>query len=396
MLYAGSDDGQLQVTRDAGRNWVSVSAHAGVPSGTPVSSIAASRHVAGRVYATFDGHANDDYRPYVVASDDYGATWRAIADGLPDTSVHKVREHPRNPRLLFVGHERGISVSINAGESWSSLNLNMPPVPVDDILVHPRDNDLVVGTHGRSLWVLDNISALEAMPDALATDATLVTPARARILTVYAPQAWYGAGQFFAPNPETGAVLDYVLRDGAANVTLAISDAAGAVVRTLKAAGRRGVNRVVWDLRVEPPIADMVRGGGLAGPLLGPTVMPGTYTVTLTAGGRAQSKKLEVQLDPRLHVADADRRARQAALVRLYELEKSIATARSLGRADDPAVGRLQGELTTELSTAASLTRAIDGYSGAPTADQRRQIEWVAADVSKTVAQLARVTASRD
>src|SRR5207253_746857 len=137
-------------------------------------------------------HAADDGR------DGYGQTWRSIAAGVPDTSVHKLREHPRNARLLFVGHERGVSVSIDGGASWTSLNLNMPNVPVDDLLIHPRENDLIVGTHGRSLWVLDNIAWLEAMtPEAIRTDAFLVPPGRARLLSVYNPQAWYGAGQYF-------------------------------------------------------------------------------------------------------------------------------------------------------------------------------------------------------
>jgi photosystem II stability/assembly factor-like uncharacterized protein len=397
VLYTGSDDGQIQLTRDGGRTWTSVSARVGgAPAGAIVSSLLASRHAVGRVYATFDAHGADDYAAYVFVSDDYGQTWRAIARGLPQTSVHKLREHPRNPRLLFVGHERGVSVSIDGGQTWSSLNLNMPPVPVDDLLVHPRDNDLIVGTHGRSLWVLDNIGALEALtPEAVATDAALlVTPARARILTVYNPQAWYGAGQFFAPNPETGATIDFYLRDSAQTATLAIADASGAPVRTLKVPARRGVNRAVWDLRFEPPVADMARaGGGGGGPLLGPTVMAGTYTVTLTLpSGATQSKKLDVQLDPRLHVSDADRRARQTALLKLYEIERTIAAARSTGRQDDATVARLQGELTAALNSAASLTRAIDAYSGAPTADQRRQIEWVAGDVGKALAQLTRAT----
>ncbi len=398
VLYAGSDDGQLHVTRDGGRTWTNIASRvAGVPAGAVVSSVVASRHAAGRVYATFDGHANDDYRALVFASEDYGQSWRAIVDGLPAAPVHKLREHPRNASLLFVGHERGLSVSIDGGQTWSSLNLNMPPVPVDDILVHPRDNDLIVGTHGRGIWVLDNIGALEALtPEALSSDAVLVVPPRARILTVYNPQAWYGAGQFFAPNPDTGATIDFYLRDQAPNVSIVIADASGTTVRTLKRAGHRGVNRTLWDLRIEPPIADAARaGGGPGGPLLGPTVMPGTYTVTLaTPSGRPQTRKLDVQLDPRLHVSDADRRARQAALLRLYDLEKAVAAARSSGRADDPTVARLQGDLTEELNTAASLTRAIDAYSGAPTADQRRQIEWVAGDVGKTVGQLTRAIGS--
>ena len=193
LLYTGSDDGQVFVTRDGGQKWTNVTANIpALPPSTYVSSVLPSRHVAGRVYATFDGHFNDDYRAYVYVSDDFGRTWRPITAGLPQTSVNRLREHPRNARLLFVGHERGIHVSLDAGASWSSLNLNMPTVPVDDLVIHPRDNDLIVGTHGRSIWVLDNIAPLEALTsDAARTDTHLVSPARTRLLSIYTPQAWF-------------------------------------------------------------------------------------------------------------------------------------------------------------------------------------------------------------
>ena len=398
LLFTGSDDGQLFITRDAGQSWTNLIARLpSLPPGTPVSSVVPSRHAAGRVYATFDGHANDDYHAHVYVSDDFGQTWRSIDNGLPETAVHKLREHPRNPRLLFAGHERGISVSIDGGASWSSLNLNMPPVPVDDILVHPRDNDLIVGTHGRSIWVLDDIGALEALtPEALATEAVLVAPPRARLLSVYAPQAWYGAGQFFAPNPPVGAIVDYFLREPGRSIEIAIADSAGTTVRTMSAPAAKGLNRAIWDLRMDPPFGEDRPSIGAGGPPPAPTVTPGRYSVRITLPtGKTLRAPLTVDLDPRLHVSDGDRRARQSALLRLYDLEKSIDRARTVGRRDDPLVARLQGELTSELTAAAALSRAIDGFSGAPTADQRRQIEWVAGDADKTVAQINRLVGAR-
>jgi photosystem II stability/assembly factor-like uncharacterized protein len=401
LLYTGSDDGQLFVTRDGGQKWTNLTANVpALPPATPVSSVLPSRHAAGRVYATFDGHANDDYHAYAYVSDDYGQSWRDIVSGLPPTTVHKLREHPRNARLLFAGHERGISVSIDGGAAWTSLNLNMPAVPVDDILIHPRENDLIVGTHGRSLWVLDHINALEAMTaEAIATDAFLATPSRAHILSIYTPQAWYGGGEFFAPNPPFGAVFDYYLRDAASSgVQISILDPAGTAVRTMKAPARKGLNRATWDLRMEPigSATGNTGGGGFGGPPVAPMVMPGKYTVRVTVpAGRTLSSAFVVDLDPRLHVAEADRRARQAALVRLYELEKSIDRARSSGKKEDASVARLQGELATEFVAASTLSRAIDGYSGAPTADQRRQIEWIAGDAAKTIAELTRAVGSR-
>jgi len=409
LLYTGSDDGQLYVTRDGGQRWTNLTPRlAGVPEGTYVSSVLPSRHAAGRVYATFDGHHNDDYRAYVLVSDDFGQTWRSIANGLPATSVHRLREHPRNARLLFAGHERGIHVSIDAGAHWTPLNLNMPGVPVDDILIHPRENDLIVGTHGRSIWVMDNISPLEALtPDSVQTGAFLVHPARARLLSIYTPQAWFGAGQYFAPNPEFGATIDFYLRDGTReDVEIIVTDGRGAPIRSLKAPGRRGLNRATWDLRMESPLGD---GGGEA-PAAGgfnvppaPLVTPGVYTVTLRVGGRQLKDELRVEGDPRVTFSDADRRARQDVLIQLYELQKALLQARAAAAAAArhfEAVARtartpnhepgdrlraLQADIGVEMNAIGALSRSIEGYSGVPTADQRRQIDWAFDDAGRTV-----------
>jgi photosystem II stability/assembly factor-like uncharacterized protein len=417
LLYTGSDDGRLSVTRDGGQTWTAVNDRIpGLPGGTYVSSVAPSRHAAGRVFATFDGHYNDDYRAYAYVSDDYGQTWRSIAAGLPAASVHKLREHPRTARLLFAGHERGIHVSVDGGASWSPLNLNMPTVPVDDIVIHPRDNDLIAGTHGRSIWILDNISSLEALtPDAVRSDAFLVPPARARLLAIYNPQAWYGAGQYFAPNPDFNAAIDYYLRAGGLDeVSVTVADARGTTVRTFKGTGRTGLNRAAWDLRMEPPMSDVLREapstGGFGGPPQGPLVLPGIYTVTVNAAGRSLKGELRVEGDPRVVFSDADRRSRQTALLNLYALQKSLAAARAAGataagqfdapggsglasnRAD--AAGRLtqvQADLVAQFNTVTSLSRAIEGYSGLPTADQRRQIDWAFEDAGRAIEAMNRV-----
>ena len=402
LLYAGSDDGRLTVTRDGGQTWATLTERIpGLPPGTYVSSVLPSRHLAGRVYATFDGHYNDDYRAYVYVSDDFGQHWRSITAGVPAASVHRLREHPRNARLLFLGHERGIHFSIDGGANWSPLTLNMPNVPVDDILVHPRDNDLIAGTHGRGIWVLDNISALEALtPDAMRSDAFLVPPARARLLAIYNPQAWYGAGQYFAPNPDFGAVIDYYLRTGSTDgVSVTVADARGAVVRVMNGTGRAGLNRVSWDLRMEPPVPAAPRetpaAGGFGTAALGPLVLPGVYTVRVDAAGRSLNGELRVEGDPRVTFSDVDRRTRHTALLNLYALQKTLSAARAAGataagqldtpggrgipsnRADASSrLTQVQADLVAQFNAVNSLSRAIDGYSGLPTADQRRQIDW--------------------
>jgi len=415
LLYTGSDDGQIYVTRDGGQKWTNLTGRlGGIPVGAYVSSVLPSRHHAGRVYATFDGHFDDDYQPYVLVSDDYGQSWRSIASGLPAAAVHRLREHPRNPRLLFVGHERGIHVSIDGGATWAPLNLNMPAVPVDDILIHPRENDLIAGTHGRGIWVLDNIAPLEALtPESMRSDGFLVTPARARLLSVYTPQAWFGAGQYFAPNPDFTAKIEYYLRDGGSGeIPIRITDARGTLVRLLNGPARAGLNRVSWDMRIEPPLSDPSRQvssvvGPLAVPPAGPLVLPGVYTVTVGAQPKAFKGELKVDADPRVAFSEADRRARQTALVELYDLVKSLAAGRAtaagaIARADSAKNARdetsdaerrlraLQTDLTTQMGAAAALSRSIEGYSGLPTADQRRQIDWAFEDAQETIGALNR------
>ena len=156
VIYAGTDDGNVQVTMDGGESWTNVVGNIpGLPERTYVSRLAPSAHAAGRVYATFDGHRNGDYSAYVYVSENYGEDWSRIDDGLPDGwSVNVITEHHRAENLLFVGNEIGIYVSVDRGEGWTRIKNNFPTVPVDDLVIHPRENDLMVGTHGRSAWIM--------------------------------------------------------------------------------------------------------------------------------------------------------------------------------------------------------------------------------------------------
>jgi photosystem II stability/assembly factor-like uncharacterized protein len=420
LLYTGSDDGRVHVTRDGGATWSDITARvAGLPANAYVSSLLPSRHAVSRVYATFDNHYNDDYRALVFVSDDYGQKWRSIAANLPQTSVHRLREDPKNARLLFLGHERGLHVSMDGGASWTPFNANMPNVPVDDLLIHPRDHALVLGTHGRGVWIMDDIAPIEALtPDAVASDAFLVPPAHARLLSIYNPQAWYGAGQYFAPNPDFGAVLVYYLREGATgDATISIHDASGAAVRTLQGPARRGLNRVSWDLRMDPPIAGGDResppgAGGFGGSPTGPTVLPGTYDVSIKTSGRTLAGKVTVDADPRVTFSDADRQTRQSALSDLYQLQKTLASARKAARmlaaqtdamkneVAAPAasldaladhLAQIQAELGRQANSASGLSRSIEGYSGVPTADQHREIDWLFEDTTGGITALNRV-----
>ncbi|MBW3535815.1 MAG: glycosyl hydrolase, partial [Gemmatimonadetes bacterium] len=216
VLWAGTDDGNLQVTTDGGATWSNVVERVpGLPPHTYVSRIDPSHHEPGRVYVSFDGHRNDDFAPYVFTSDDFGRSWRRITDGLPDWSVNTVREHPRTPSLLFAGNEIGMWVTFDRGERWHRLEGDLPTVPVDDIAIQERENDLVVGTHGRSVWILSGLGPLEAQAraDVVAEAVELFEPQRATQWSI--AFAWPFQGDRFAgENPADGAVLRYWLRDG--------------------------------------------------------------------------------------------------------------------------------------------------------------------------------------
>jgi photosystem II stability/assembly factor-like uncharacterized protein len=175
IVWVGTNDGNVQVSRDHGATWTNVTKNiAGVPDETHVSRVEPSHFAAGTCYATFDNHRRDDHKPYVFKTTDFGATWTPLAANLPDGNVNVIREDPRNPNLLYLGTEYALYISVNGGKEWKRFMTGLPTVRIDDLLVHPRDNDLVVGTHGRSIWILDDITPLQQMNEAvMASDAHL-------------------------------------------------------------------------------------------------------------------------------------------------------------------------------------------------------------------------------
>ena len=210
--------------------------------------------------------------------------------------------------MLILAHERGVHASADDGRSWLSLSpaTGLPPVPTDDVAIHPRDNALVLGTHGRGIWILDDLAPLELLtPDTLARDAALAPIAPARQMVLHTPQAWFGQGMFFGPNPDFDASVYYYLRNAAAGpVQIEINDARGRLVRTLQGPSAKGINRAKWDLRADPPaqgqVADQPAGRGGRGPAA-PLVPPGTYQVVLKIPGPAPRELLGeviVEKDP--------------------------------------------------------------------------------------------------
>jgi photosystem II stability/assembly factor-like uncharacterized protein len=362
LIWAGTDDGLVQLTRDGGQHWENVTPKA-MPDWGTVSMIEASSRDAGTAYLAVERHKSDDFAPYVFKTTDFGKTWTKLIAGLPSNDyVHAVRIDPRRPNLLFAGTEQGVYVSFDDGARWQRLQLNLPVSPVNDLVI--KNTDLVVATHGRSFWVLDDITPLEQYEDSVAQqEAHLFTPAVASH-TVF-------RGSFFAPsgnvgkNPPAGAVIDYWLKtslkepdqakpsgagadpakaeatpstsstrtektdkEEAPKITLEILDSSGKVIRKYpkkkeepsdeeeedffsrggnagSLSADAGLNRFVWDLRYEG--ATKVPHAPLwGGSTDGPEALPGTYQARLTVLGKTYTAPLEIKADPRLKIGPDD------------------------------------------------------------------------------------------
>ena len=298
LLWAGTDDGKLWMTRDA-TNWTDLTANLrGVPDGLYMSRIEASHFDAGAAYLAVDGHRTDDFHAYLLATRDFGRTWRSIAGDLPaGVPVKVVREDPVNRDLLFAGTERGILMTLDGGSHWMKLDRGLPSVAVDDILIHPRARDLIIGTHGRSIYVLDDLTAWEHWtPRALRDSLTLFPPRPATATLARTWSGLWGQRMFRARNPAFGATLDYfVARSSGEEVSVVFADSAGKTVRRLSGPGSPGLHRVVWDLQGDPQTR-IPRPEWSGQPEF---VRAGTYTVTLSQGEVTPIKRnLVVRLAP--------------------------------------------------------------------------------------------------
>jgi photosystem II stability/assembly factor-like uncharacterized protein len=330
LLYGGSDDGNIQVSRDGGASWSSVASRVpGVPKLIYVSRITPSAFAEGTVYASFDGHRSDDFKPWVFMSTDYGETWRSISSNLPTGSVYVIKEDPKNQNLLYVGTEFGLFVSADRGANWTRWK-GMPTVAIYDLVIHPRDNDLILGTHGRSIIVIDDITPLQQLTPAVLSAANHVFEIGPAVQYIPNENGWFLGGRSFrAPNRALGAFINYHLRTAAKDdVTIAISDASGNVVRRLTGPKTAGMHRVAWDLRAEPfgPATT-----GLAGAVvltnLGPFVLPGDYRVQVTIDGKAETRTAKVLPDPLVEMTDADRQTLYKTLVTMTSVQRTADTA---------------------------------------------------------------------
>jgi len=324
LLWVGSNDGLLHVSRDGGASWTEVASNMpGMPEWATISMVEPSRYAVGTAYVAVDNHQQADFEPYIYKTTDFGESWARISGGIPSTPhsfVHVVREDPKRPGMLYAGTDNGPWLSLDDGATWSSFRLDMPPAPVYWLVVQERFDDLVIGTYGRGFYIMDDVSPLRALDvETMAADTELL-PVR----PTYRFNAVQGIkaerSHVTGRNPENGAPVSYWLDDDGGSVRVQIEGPSGDTIRTLRGASEPGLNRIWWDLRHEPtkqprlrtppPGMDWVPLGpegwrplrtwdlDLFRGQVGPRVVPGTYTVRLIRGEEEQTTTVEVLKDP--------------------------------------------------------------------------------------------------
>ena len=364
LIWVGTNDGQVQVTRDAGAHWTNVTSHLpGLPAWGTVSNIEPSRHDAGTAYLTVDLHQVNNRDPFVYKTTDYGQTWRSLSGSIPKTVLsyaHCVREDPVRKGMLYLGTENAVYFSLDDGTSWLPLQSGLPHAPAHWLVVQETFSDLVVATYGRGFFILDDITPLRQLtPDVLATSTHLFAPRPTyRFRPVTEPMmAWNDATE--GRNPPEGAAISYFLKSAPeGDVKVRITEAGGALVRTLDGTKEPGINRIWWDLkrdktreiklRMSPPFASDLKPGPEGfrpfpgGGRLAVLVPPGTYTVTLVAGGQEQTQKIEVRKDPNTAGSEADELAQSKLSLAIREdLDAAAAAINDIEQVRSQAAGLL-------------------------------------------------------
>jgi photosystem II stability/assembly factor-like uncharacterized protein len=395
VIWVGTDDGNIQVTRDNGKTWTNVVKNiAGLAPNSWVPAIEASHFDAGTAYVAVDRHRDDDFGPYAFKTTDFGKTWTPIKGNLPAKGyVHVVREDPKNRNLLYAGTEAGIYASWDGGGRWASIRYNLPPVSVNDLQVHPRDNDLIIATHSRGIFILDDVTPLQQLGDAMRTEAHAFGPQPAIRYAQWNKDADLAQKVFQGQNPPFGALVSYYLKNEAKEVNITISDSNGTVIREIRAApGKAGVNRTAWDLKYEPatPTAaersrgNRSQGGGEGGRFSGSgaaLAIPGDYKIDINVDGKAIATTLKVQPDPRLQFTDADYRENRDTLLVLKDLTTRVNTM--IDRSEDvlKQLQNLQDALKSRSLTTNPTAQA--GHAGSE--GQASNASNVAAAVDKAI-----------
>ncbi len=364
VIWVGTDDGNVQITRDGGGTWTNVVDRIRrVPSNTWVPHIEPSKFEGGTAFVVFDDHRRANNTPYVYKTTDYGRSWSNLVTAEIDTGsfVHAIEQDPVNRNLLYLGTEYGMYVSLNGGTNWYLWRHGVPRAPVRALVVHPRDHDLVIGTHGRATYILDDVRPLRA----LANDMSIIErplhlfeiPATIQYKVAQVDGMRFLAdAKFVGENRPYGALLTYYVQQGSDSATIEVLDESDEVIRTFKGPAMTGINRTAWDLRrngfhrpppdVPVPVTFRPRG---------PDILPGTYTVRVTHGAHEASQTVEVYADPRFDIALADRKEKMSAIMRVGQRQEvateAIERIREAQSGVDQVLEQLKGENGTAEET---------------------------------------------
>ena len=367
VIWVGTDDGNVQLTRDGGRSWDNTSPRIrGVPAATWVPHIEPSRFDSATAFVVFDDHRRGNHQPYLFKTTDLGRTWTSLVTPDIQYFLHTVVQDPVNPNLLYLGSEFGLYLSLNGGRSWT-LWRGVPRVPVQGLVVHPREHDLVIGTHGRGAWILDDVRPLRALVvDPAITNKPLhlfeIPPAIQYLERQVPGPRFTGDAMFLGKNRPYGALLSYLIKDGSDSAKVTIDVLAGdTVIRTFKGPAQTGFNRTAWSLtrngfrtprseEQEQPPPDEVPSG--------PDAFPGTYTVRVTWQGSTASASVVVTPDPRFTISEADRRAKLNAMLRAGQRLEVATEAVNRLRDAKKAVDRVNEQLASKDDAGAKALRA--------------------------------------
>jgi photosystem II stability/assembly factor-like uncharacterized protein len=429
VLWVGTDDGNVQLTRDGGASWENLVGNVpDLPERTWVSFIDASPHHPGTAWVTFDGHRTGDMAAYVYRTSDFGATWSPVAGEIAGYA-HVVRQDPVNPDLLFVGTELGLWISLDAGDHWARFTGNLPPVAVRDLDVHPVEHDLIVGTHGRGIYILDDLTPLRAVTRETLGASLAVLPSRPAVQFLTG-QTWPFNGDEEFVGRDLGEVASVFFyqekRHIFGDMRVEIYDSDDALIATLPAGKRKGMNRVDWPMRLEAP--KIPPATSLTFAFIGPRVPEGTYRYRIVKGKESQEGTLELAADPRSPYSAEDRRVQQETALELYDALETLtylvdalidlrdqAGARA-GEAGGRAAARLEAYAEEVDALRASLVStsaagwlsgdeklrekltdvfgAVAGYDGRPTDSQLGQTAKLVREVTAARERFDRVTSS--
>ncbi len=437
IIWVGTDDGNVQITRDGGKNWTNADGNVpGMSKDTWATWVEASRHNEGTAYAVFDRHMFGDMRPYVFKTMDYGKTWKAlpVQESGARGYAHVIKEDTVNSNLLFLGTEFGLWISVDGGQRWAQYKgSNFPAVAVRDFQIQPGTSDLVLATHGRGIWIIDDISPLRALTaETMAADAVFL-PIPAAVQWMETSGGWAeGDATYTGPSRPGEAAIPYYQRTRHifGDLKIEIFDSQGKLVDTIASSKHRGVNRATWSMRLKPPIVPPA-ASALFGAAIGPRALPGTYTVKMTKGDKVYSAQLSVVLDPRARFTVGDRKAqfdlatrlagmlnhmswavdsiigvRDAANQRAARLAESHPLRKGLADLADGAdkirskiVATKEGGMITGEERLreylGGLYGDVNGYEGRPTDSQVARADVLARELEDVIKELADLTTRR-